>query len=226
MLKQHYTLLFHNPPPPILSRSRTQTHPLSLINHYHNCQHTHSRNKRRRKCNKVLTVLDKVTQSLVSRYLPAPGINQIVGSLPIPPGYEYQVMSYDRVQLSFHPALFKSRMLITLLLCPSASPVSEDIWNRLPEALRCRLSLKSQWQPQTGLVRPLEGSWILPVRCAHINTPPGLAGNQFSSLFLPPLGNVPTFGICPCLPCSAQETKKSFCFSSHLSYFFFFFSFF
>lgn len=164
-------------------------------------------------------MLDKVTQSIASWYLPAPGVNQTVGSLPVPPGYEYQVMSYDRIQLSPNPALFKSGKLIALLLRPSRSRVSRDIWNRLAEVPRCCLSLKSQWQPQTGPVRPLEGSWILPVRCAHINTPPVLAGNQFSSRVLPPLGNVPAFGICPHLPCFAHKTKKSFCFSRHLSHF-------
>lgn len=128
-------------------------------------------------------------------------------------------MSYDHIQLSPNPALFKSGKLIALLLRPSRSCVSRDIWNRLAEVPRCCLSLKSQWQPQTGPVRPLEGSWILPVRCAHINTPPVLAGNQFSSRVLPPLGNVPAFGICPHLPCFAHKTKKSFCFSRHLSHF-------
>lgn len=167
-------------------------------------------------------MLDKVTQSIVSWYLPAPGVNQTVGSLPVPPGYEYQVMSYDHIQLSSNPALFESGMLIAfLLLHPSRSLVSKDIWNRITEVPRCSLSLKSQWQPQTGPVRPLEGSWILPVRCAHINTPPVLAGNQFSSWVLPPLGNVPAFGICPHLPCFSHKTKKSFCFSRHLSHFYF-----
>lgn len=83
---------------------------------------------------------------------------------------------------------------------------------------QCCFLLKSQWQPWPGLARPLEGSWKLPVRCAHINTPPALAGNQFS-LFLPPLGNVPAFGICPHLPCFTHETKKSLCFSSCFSCF-------
>lgn len=79
------------------------------------------------------------------------------------------------------------------------------------------LALKSQRHPQIGLVRPLESFRVLPVRCVHVNTPPVLAGNQFSFLFLPPLGNVPVSGICPHVSCSHTETKKSFHFSSRLS---------
>lgn len=101
----------------------------------------------------------------------------------------------------------------------SASHVPRDIWNHITKAPQCCLSLKSSRQPQTGLARPLEISPILPVRWAHVNTPPALAGNQFLLCFFLPWEICLFLASIPSYPASYAETKKLFHFSSHLSHF-------